>query len=141
MMKLIRYYNPSSRLSLLDSAFNHSLHAVAPRLRSRVAGDSLEVARTVEWFEDDGNYHARVEIPGFKRDEIRLDAEGGLIRITCEVVNSAEETVRGSRRLEQVLRYPEGVRADGIEARLADGILHLTLPKEEMRKAVAITIH
>lgn len=140
-MKLIRYYNPGSRLSLLDPAFNHSLNALAPLLRSKVASETREFARAAEWFEDDTNFYARVELPGFKREQVKLDAEGGLIRITAEVVDHDREAARGAKRFEQVLRYPDGVRADGIEARLADGILHLTFPKEEVRKPVAIAIN
>ncbi len=73
---------------------------------------------------------------------VRLDAEEGLLRLALEFPakeNSGSETVAASRS-EYVLRCPEGVRTDGIQARLADGILEVSLPKEEVRKPVSIEI-
>lgn len=142
-MKLIRYANPS--YSYRESRLAPALGAFGPLLRAAMAGDTTglnlpKVATGIEWFEDEVNYYARVEVPGFKREQIRLDAEGGLIRLACEAAESDQIPAKGTRRLEQVLRYPEGVRVDGIEARLEDGILHLTLPKEEVNRPVTISI-
>ncbi len=145
-MKLIRYTHPSYPYSHRKSRMSPAPGAFGPLLRAAIGGESNELSRPgytsgIEWFEDGSNYYARIEVPGFKRDQIRLDAEGGLIRLACEAAGSNQTPGYGPRRLEQVLRHPEGVRLDGIEARLADGILHLTLPKEEVCKPVSITIH
>jgi HSP20 family protein len=93
----------------------------------------------VEWYEDDSHFHARIELPGVKRENLRLDAEEGLLRLSHEVEDKSPDESRTSRS-EFVLRCPEGVRLDGIEARLADGILQISLPKEEVRKAVKIEV-
>lgn len=142
-MKLIRYTD----LNDWESLFGDPFGAFAPLLRSaanpaRRAAASRALPTGVEWFEDDGHYHARLEVPGVKREQLRLDVEDGLVRLTRESgeTSGEGETVRTSRH-EQVLRCPEGIRADAIEARLADGVLQLSFPKEEVRKPVSITIN
>jgi HSP20 family protein len=141
-MKLIRYTD----LNDWESLFGDPFRAFAPLLRSaanpaRRASASRALPTGVEWFEDDSHYHARLEVPGVKREQLRLDLEDGLVRLTRESAPTGEgETARASR-YEQVLRCPEGIRSDAIEARLADGILQLSFPKEEVRKPVSITIN
>jgi HSP20 family protein len=142
-MKLIRYTD----LNDWESLFGDPFRAFAPLLRSaanpaRRAAASRALPTGVEWFEDDGHYHARLEVPGVKREQLRLDVEDGLVRLTHESgeTSGEGETVRTSR-YEQVLRCPEGIRSDAIQARLADGILQLSFPKEEVRKPVSITIN
>jgi len=144
-MKLIRYTHPTYPYSHRKPGLNPALGTFAPLLRAAIAAESDGIARPryasgIEWFEDSSNYYARIEVPGFKREQIRLDAEGGLIRLACDAADSDRTPGHGARRLEQVIRHPEGVRLDGIEARLEDGILHLTLPKEEVCKPLSITI-
>ena len=142
-MKLIRYTD----LNDWEYLFGDPFRAFAPLLRSaanpvRRGNASRALPTGVEWFEDDGHYHARLEVPGVKREQLRLDVEDGLVRLTHhESGQTGEgETVRTSR-YEQVLRCPEGIRPDAIEARLADGILQLSFTREEVRKPVSITIN
>ncbi len=135
-MKLIRYTRPNDTFREWDAFFANPFRSLAPLLSSppRVADAG------VEWFEDDTHYHARIELPGLKRDELRLDAEEGLLRISHEATGKTEGGAVRSSRSERIVRCPEGVRGDGTEARLADGILHVSLPKEESRKPVNIEI-
>lgn len=140
-MKLIRYTD----LHDWESLFGDPFRAFAPLLRA--AGHST--GRTspsrapsvdVEWFEDDANYYARVDLPGMKREHLHLDVEDGLVRLRHERKESDGGKITSASRHEQILRCPDGIRPDAIAARLSDGVLQLTLPKEEARKPVSITI-
>lgn len=141
-MKLIRYTD----LNDLESLFSDSLRAFGPFMRNatttaRRAAVPRSVPGGVEWFEDENCYYARVELPGVKRDHLRLDVEDGLIRMVHNGGGEDEQKAAQPGRFEQVLRCPDGIRVSAIEARLADGILHLTFPKEEVRKPVSISIN
>lgn len=141
-MKLIRYTD----LNNWESIFGDPFRAFAPFVRPPSSASRRSAAPRprpsgVEWFEDDDNYYARVELPGVKREALRLDVEDGLIRLTHEIAGANEKEGARFNGAEQVLRCPEGIRASAIEARLVDGILHLVLPKEEVCKPVSITIH
>lgn len=144
-MKLVRYSTPRTRSTEWDALFGDPFRYFAPFFfapAGPAAGTATRrSAAGVDWFEDDANYHARIEVPGLKREQLRLDAEEGVIRLGLERTEPGEGDSVRSERSEYVLRCPEGVRTAGIEARLADGILHLTLPKEEVRKPVSIEIH
>lgn len=149
-MKLIRYSHPLNQLRDWDGFFGDPFRFFEPLFHaassgSRTGGILRRPAPGVEWYEDDHHYHARVELPGVKREQLRLDAEEGVLRLSLESTKEREagdETGKGAEvaRSEYVLRCPEGVRYEGIAARLADGILELTLPKEEVRKPVSIEV-
>lgn len=141
-MKLIRYPGLNHWNSVLGDPFRAFAPLVRPTTTAARRCASLsQRSSSVEWFEDDDNYYARVELPGMKREHLRLDVEDGLIRLSHQVDNSSEKEVARFTGTEQVIRCPEGIRASAIEARLRDGILHLTLPKEEVCKPVSVTIN
>ncbi|MEM9018818.1 MAG: Hsp20/alpha crystallin family protein, partial [Verrucomicrobiota bacterium] len=82
-------------------------------------------------------------MPWVKREDLQIDAEDGLVRFAYEHRDPAVadgEKATGSERFEQVLRSPDGVDVTGIEARLEEGILTLTLPKAAERKPVSVKI-
>ncbi len=138
-MKLIRYTQPLRSVRDWDFLLGDPFRTFAPLL-NRTLGDVLPAAPYgVAWYEDDTHYHAKVELPGVKKEHLRLDAEDGLLRLTHEVRKDAESEAR-SAKSELVLRCPEKVRMDGIEARLADGILELSLPKLDVPKTFSVAI-
>jgi len=142
-MKLIRYNEPSTFYDDWDAFFADPFRAFAPLFRS-TPSSYHRLTGNVEWYEDDNSYHARIEMPGVKRDDLHVDAEDGLIRLGFEHSEEAEQQETSeahSERFEQVLRSPEGIDTGGIEARLADGILELTLPKAEERKPVSVQVN
>lgn len=143
-MKLIRYTHPLQNLREWDALFGDPFRLLSPLLLASLPGgrggaSNRNVDPGVAWYEDDSSYHARIELPGVKREHLRLDAEEGLLRLSHERPGETPEDPRAAR-VEFVVRCPEGVRPDGIEARLADGILEVSLPKEDVPKPVKIEI-
>ena len=128
-MKLMTYHNP---LLSFDSLFGDPFEAFAPL---------FEVARkprtesTIEWFEDDENYYARVDLPGVAKEELNLEFDADLIHLSVEREKNGE-TVRREKKV----RVPEGILSDQAEAKLTDGVLTLTLPKAPEKKPVTIEI-
>jgi HSP20 family protein len=143
-MKLIRYPHPLQRLREWEAFLEDPFRAFAPLLAPSPssARASSERLPSVEWFEDEGSYHARIDLPGVKKEHLRLECEEGLLRLVHEVEAEAAGEGRAVRtsRSEFVVRCPEGIRTEGVEARLADGVLHVTLPKTEARRAVSVAI-
>ena len=85
--------------------------------------------------EKDGVYTLSAELPGFKKEDISIDIEKDCLTVKAERRSEDEEKktdfVRRERFYGSFTRSFDltGVNADGIEARYADGILTLTLPK------------
>lgn len=142
IMKVFKYRYPELPGSDWESFFADSYRFFGPLLGpSRTSAPLNRGAGRVEWFEDDENYLARVELPGVKKENLSIDVEDGLLRLRYKVAKlvGAEEKAK-DRNGEEVLRCPEGVNPSGIEATLEHGILQLVLPKPEQAKPINIKI-
>jgi HSP20 family protein len=87
--------------------------------------------------ETDKEYRVEAELPGISKDEIGLDIEDDNLSIS---VNREEETgkeeknyIHRERRVSSMTRRVRLANAnlDAIKAKLEDGILSITIPKEE----------
>ena len=99
---------------------------------------SMPAELRVDIREEDNAYVLDAEVPGLAADDIKLNIEKNVLTIHGERKSEEEETSKRYRRVER--RYgsfsrsfalPETVDAEAIEAKLADGVLTLTLPKRE----------
>ena len=90
-------------------------------------------------------YKVSLAIPGMKKDDFNINLQGNMLTISCEKEeNKEEKDARYTRKeynytsFRRSFSLPEEVIKDKIEATYEDGVLHLTLPKnEEAKKAIA----
>ncbi len=84
-------------------------------------------------YEDADYYHVRLELPGIKKEDIKLEIQDRRLQVsaTRREVSGGQETCFN---LARAIAVPEGVAADGISAKLEDGVLQINLPKPEQRK-------
>ncbi len=93
--------------------------------------------------ERENEYELAVELPGYKKDQIELQLNGGYLTITARRA-AAENTDKQGRMLRRE-RYlgamrrsfhvGSSLREEEVKARFEDGVLTLTIPKETARKA------
>ncbi len=110
---------------------------------------ALEAPRiTVDVAEKDGAYLVTAELPGVKKEDIRVDLDGALLTLQAEVKRE-KETREGERVLHSERAYgkvtrsftlPEELDEAKAEAKFRDGVLELTLPKKAAAARKAITI-
>ena len=91
--------------------------------------------------ETDEGYEVDVELPGFKKDEIRLELNNGYLTITAE--KGLDKENKKGRMLRQE-RYAgvmqrsfyvgEHVTEENVKASYESGVLHLLVPKQEAPK-------
>ena len=86
--------------------------------------------------EEDNNYKLVVDIPGYNKEDINVECENGIIKISCEKKEEFEENkkyIRKERRFEKCERsFNFGdIKEDEIEAKYNNGTLTLTIPKQE----------
>jgi HSP20 family protein len=142
-MKLIRFNEPSSFLSDWDSFFADPYRAFAPLFHSTLSSAREAAVPVVEWYEDDENFYAQVDLPGIPREELQIDAEDGLLRLGHDASSESPDDESKSSRsehYEQVIRCPEGVEVSKAQATLELGVLRLTLPKAAVRRPVSIEV-
>ena len=76
------------------------------------------------------------ELPGFKKEDIKIDVENDCLTITAERKADEEEKQKNFIKRERFYGSfsrsfdVSGVNVDGIEAAYNDGILKLTMPKK-----------
>jgi HSP20 family protein len=86
---------------------------------------------------DDGDkFRVKVDVPGVKKDEIKLNITENSVEISAEHRTEEEEKKKNFVRKERsqvsyyrVLPLPERVDSSKTSAKLTDGVLNITLPK------------
>jgi HSP20 family protein len=136
-MKLIRYDYPTLPSSReFDCMMNH-LWADFPRFGNFVnEPESANIA--TDLYEDDANAYARLELPGFKKEELSVQLENSVLTVSVERKAAKEDDE--SLSFERSITIPEGVEADKVSAKYEDGVLTVTLPKTPERKPKLIEI-
>lgn len=101
----------------------------------------------VDVSENDGAYTVQAEIPGVKKDDIRVDVDGNLVSISAETHREKEEKtdrmIRSERYCGSMSRsftLPHEVDQSAAKAEYHDGVLQLTLPKKSRSRPSAIAI-
>ncbi|MEM7387518.1 MAG: Hsp20/alpha crystallin family protein [Verrucomicrobiota bacterium] len=80
-------------------------------------------------YEDEDGYHARFELPGWKKENVSLELHEDVLTVSCQ---RGEEDKKES--LTRKVRVPEGLDADGVSATMEDGLLTIALPKAAATK-------
>ena len=96
--------------------------------------------------ETDDNYELIVDLPGFKKDEIKVSLEDGYLTIEAAKGLDEDEQEKKSGKYIRKERYSgsctrtfyvgDSVKQDDIKAKFEDGTLKLTIPKETAKPAV-----
>ena len=117
------------------------------RMVRRVASQPQPRALGVNVREEDEAYILYALVPGLKAEDLNIQVLENIISIEgeykAEEDNSflVNELPRGAFR--RSLRLPSEIDSEKVEARIADGILTLTLPKAESArpKKIQVTVH
>lgn len=91
-------------------------------------------------YEDEDAFHLRVEMPGVKKDELRVELENAVLTVTCERRDTGRQGAETAACCARSVSLPDGVAADKLRAKLEDGVLTVTMPKCEASKPRAIQI-
>ncbi|MCA1963388.1 MAG: Hsp20/alpha crystallin family protein [Prosthecobacter sp.] len=90
--------------------------------------------------EDDDNFYARFEVPGVKKDGVKVEVRDGVLAVSAERHDKEGDT-QSTFTLSRSITLPDSVQDDAISAKLEDGILTITLPKQEKRKPRLISVN
>jgi len=106
------------------------------------AGNAQSIMRT-DVKETDKGYEIDIELPGIKKEDIKLQLRDGYLEIQAvqnvdkEQKDSGGRYIRRERFSGSVSRsfyIGDKVKEEDIHAKFEDGILKLSLPKEDMHK-------
>jgi HSP20 family protein len=119
------------------------LHPYPYRQLARRAAQNRDRSLGINIQEQDDAYVLSALVPGLKAEDLTIQVLDDVLRIEGEY--KAEESDYLVRELptgsfSRTLRLPSSVDADNVDARIADGILTLTLPKAESARPKRISI-
>ena len=98
-------------------------------------------ALAVDVFEDAGHYHARFEVPGVTKEDAKVELENQRLTVSVTRKIPGADGSAATVSLSRSLTVPDGIASDGISAKLENGLLTVTLPKEETRKPRVIELN
>ena len=101
----------------------------------------------VNIFEDDGGFDMEVAAPAFKKDDFKLDFDGGVLTVSGTRKEAEEKATRRVTKREfhyttfnRSFTLPNSVDPDKITAKYNEGILLVRLPKKERKAGAGINI-
>jgi len=117
-------------------------------LSGRLLGEpAAGVFPLVNVTESSGSYYVRAELPGLKPEEIDISVTGTSLSISGErKIPPEDEKAHYHRRereagkFSRMINLPGQIDTSKVEARCADGVLTVVLPKSEEAKPKQITI-
>lgn len=146
-MNLIKW-DPLSELEAMSSRLN--------RIFGRTGMPSAEghdMVKTADWTpsvdisETDKEFVIKAEIPGVKKDDVKVTVESGMLSIKGERKMEKEEKGKTFHRVEcsygsfvRSFRVPDGVDESKVKAEFKDGVINVTLPKSQKAKSKALEI-
>jgi len=129
-----------------------SLRADMDRLFSSLFGGAYEEregmwAPIVDIEEDNDSIMVKAEIPGMKKEDIKVSVQSNILTITGERNRESETKSKTFHRVERsygkfsrMITLPTDVDSDKVKANYKDGILSITLPKPEAVKPKHIDV-
>jgi HSP20 family protein len=96
---------------------------------------SLTDLTTMDLYEESGKLVAEVSLPNFKKDEVKVTADEGMLEISAEHQEKKEDKDKrryyfreSSNRYLRRVTLPEGTKTDEVEAEFKDGVLKVSMP-------------
>ena len=97
--------------------------------------------------EKDNEYIVEAELPGVNKDEVKVEVEEGRLKISVHKEEKTEEKdknyIHRERRTTSMERNMTliGAKSEGLNAKLDNGVLKITVPKEPKSKsAVSVKV-
>jgi len=102
---------------------------------------------TVDVSEDEDNVIIKAEMPGTKKEDVKISIQDNVLTLKGQKKQEKEEKDKNYHRVERSygsfcrsFQLPTSVKTDKIKANYKDGVLNITLPKTEEVKPKEIPI-
>lgn len=147
-MSLIKW-SPERELMRLDREFSRIFDFFNNRFDRR---DDQKIDNAVwspftDIVEDDDQYTLKLDLPGIKKDDVKISYNDGALTVSSERKEEVEEKNKKYHRIERAygnyyrsFTLPTKVKEDKITAEFTDGILTIKVPKAEEAKPREIEI-
>ncbi len=92
--------------------------------------------------ENETDYEMDMDLPGFKKDQIKINLENGYLTIEASKEHDSEKKKHGKvirqeryeGSMQRSFYVGDGVKVEDVKARFEDGVLKLCIPKKELKE-------
>jgi HSP20 family protein len=109
-----------------------------------LAGRPSSWTPSVDVFEKDKQLVTRIDLPGVKKEDVKVEVADGHLAISGERKSEAEEKKDNFYRCEReygsfyrAVPLPEGVKLEDVKATFSDGVLEVSVPLPAKPEATA----
>jgi HSP20 family protein len=147
-MANITRYDPFGDLARMDPFGDLNDFYKGFALRPVYRGADIEPQIKVDVSEDRDAYIVKAEVPGAKKEDIKVSIDVNRVSITAEMKKEKEEkegknVIRSERyygKASRTFTLDQEVDQNGAKARYVDGVLELMLPKKPSSAAKQVAI-
>ena len=140
-----------SNLRLLDPNFGDNFESALRRFfpATLLETDQPQLKMRIDVTENDKAYTVKADIPGVRKEDINVRVEGNLVQIDAQAKSQKETKAEGDKVLRSERYFgsvsrsfslAHDVDSSRVEARYADGVLTLQLPKATAADSRRISI-
>ncbi len=140
-------WNPFAEFEDILNRYNRTIGIPGTSTQDKEVLSKTDWAPAVDITETKDAYLIKAEIPGLKREDVKVAVDDRVLTISGERQVEKEEKDRKHHRIERVygsfarsFALPDNVDDEHIRAEYKDGILTLTLTKHEKAKPKAIEV-
>lgn len=139
---------PFTFSNVIDDIFQNNLRHFFDETPWDIEGSS-KTGVPVNIRETEENYELDVVAPGCKKEDFKIDIEGNVLTVSYNNIRENEDKDSGQkwmrnefvqRSFKRSFTLDESVDVNNISASYIDGILHLSMAKNEKAKILARTI-
>lgn len=145
-MNIVKW-NPFRELEDIQARLHRYFGEPLPRRDGEEGLFFADWAPPVDIQETEKEYLIKAELPGVKKEEVKVEMLDGVLSIEGERKQETEEKGKRYRKVERSygkfvrqFALPTEVDATKIEAEFKEGMLNIHLPKTEMAKPKAVEV-
>jgi HSP20 family protein len=141
-----RFMSPYREFSQLQNEFDRLLQGFVNTRPTALA--DMQMAPSCEVSEEGENFIAKFDIPGVRKEDIKIDLDGNQLTVMAERKEEKKSENKKTRFSEisygsymRTFALPSTIDDKKVEAKFDNGVLTIMLPKAPSTKAKQIAIH
>ncbi|KAL6980626.1 hypothetical protein U1Q18_052675 [Sarracenia purpurea var. burkii] len=120
-----------------------NIRSLSDQIRSGFPSEAASFAHAnIDWKETPTAHVFKADVPGLKKEEVKVEVEDDrILQISGERSREQEEkgdtwhrVERSSGKFMRRFRLPENAKVGQVKAAMENGVLTVTVPKEEVKK-------
>lgn len=126
-----------------ESLFDDFMDFSVPRMYKEFFSNNVNNAMRTDVKETDQGYELDIDLPGFKKEDIQLELKDGYLSINAQKSSDNDQKDQDGKYIRRERYYGamsrsfyvgENAEENDIHARFEDGILKLSVPKEQPKR-------